>query len=180
VFTDVPATGLSLITSPEGTVLLDAGVTIPTMSPAPVMAVVAAVCVSFTTFGTITCVTCAGPLESTRFTDDPVFTEVPATGLSLITSPEGTVLLDAVVTVPTNSPTPVIAVDAAICVSFTTFGTCTCAGSTGSNSHRSFISPNPPVESKPNPPKSQKFPDASMNLTDPYRPPGMLLKAPVP
>jgi hypothetical protein len=127
VFTEVPAVGLSLITSPEGTVLLEAVVTVPTTNPTPVIAVDAAVCVSFNTFGTITCVTCAGPLEITRFTDDPVFTDVPATGLSLITSPEGTVLLDAVVTVPTTSPAPVIAVDAAVCVSFTTFGTDTCA-----------------------------------------------------
>jgi hypothetical protein len=127
VFTDVPATGLSLITSPEGTVLLDAVVTVPTTSPTPAIAVVAAVCVSFTTFGTITCVTCAGPEDNVRFTNDPVLTKVPATGLSLTTSPEGTVPLDAVVTVPTASPAPVIAVDAAVCVSFTTFGTDTSA-----------------------------------------------------
>jgi hypothetical protein len=147
VLTEVPAVGLSLITSPEGTVELEAVVTVPTTNPTPVIAVVAAVCVSSTTFGTITCVTCAGPLEITRFTDDPVFTDVPAVGLSLITSPEGTVELEAVVTVPTASPAPVIAVVAAASVSPTTLGTITMAGITGSYSHRSLRYPSVPAES---------------------------------
>ena len=124
-FTLVPATGLWLITSPDGTVLLDAVVTVPTTNPAPVIAVVAAACVSPTTFGTLTF---AGPVDITRFTADPAATLVPATGLWLITSPDGTVLLDAVVTVPTTNPAPVIAVVAAACVSPTTFGTDTGAG----------------------------------------------------
>src|SRR6516162_11392039 len=50
----VPAVGLSLITEPEGTVWLDCCVTVPTTSPAPVIAAAAAVCVMLTTFGTVT------------------------------------------------------------------------------------------------------------------------------
>jgi len=123
--TDDPATGLSLITLPEATVLLDCGVTVPRTKPAPVIAVVAAACVSPTTFGTDTC---AGPLETIRFTAEPVLTDVPATGLSLITLPEATVLLDCGVTVPRTKLAPVIAVVAAACVSPTTFGTDTCPG----------------------------------------------------
>jgi hypothetical protein len=105
-FTLVAAVGLSLITSPLATVLLDAVVTVPRTKPAPVMAVVAAACVWPTTFGTDTF---AGPLEITRLTAEPVFTLVLAVGFSLMTSPEVTVLLDAVVTVPMVKPTPVIA-----------------------------------------------------------------------
>jgi hypothetical protein len=120
--TEVPATGLSLITLPEATLLLDAVVTVPATRPAPVMAVVAAACVSPTTLGTVTDVF-AGPLETTRLTAEPALTEVPATGLSLITLPEATLLLDAVVTVPATKPAPVRAVVAAACVSPTTLGT---------------------------------------------------------
>src|ERR1039457_3465280 len=72
--------------------------------------------------------TCAGPVDTTRFTADPRATSVPATGLSLITLPDATVLLEAVVSVPTTRPTPVIAVVAAACVCPTTFGTATGAG----------------------------------------------------
>jgi len=43
-----------------------------------------------------------------------------------MTSPEGMVLLDVVVTVPTTSPAPVMALEAAACVSPTTFGTGCC------------------------------------------------------
>ena len=63
----------------------------PTTNPALVMEVVAAACVRPTTFGTLTC---AGPLDTTRFTAEPVLTDVPAVGASLITVPEATVLLD--------------------------------------------------------------------------------------
>ena len=56
-----------------------------------------------------------GPPETTRLTAELAFTEVPATGLSLITLPAVTVL-DAVVTVPTTRPAPVMAVVAAACV----------------------------------------------------------------
>jgi hypothetical protein len=104
---------------------LGAVVTVPTTNPALVIDVVAAACVSPTTFGTLTG---AGPLDTTKFTADPAATLVPATGLSLITSPDGTVLLDAVVTVPSTKPAPVIAVVATACVSPTTFGTLTFAG----------------------------------------------------
>ena len=60
----------------------------------------------------------------TRFTEAPEFTTVPAIGLSLMTLPEGTVLLADVVTVPTTRPSAVIAVAAAGWTSPTTFGTC--------------------------------------------------------
>jgi hypothetical protein len=56
-------------------------------------------------------------------TADPKVTEVPASGFSLITSPEDTVLDDCCVTVPTVSPAPVTAALAAACVLPTTFGT---------------------------------------------------------
>src|SRR3984885_4527283 len=100
-------------------------VTVPTVKPTPVIAVVAAACVAPTTFGTATV---GGPVETTRFTADPIATDVPASGLSLITLPDATVLLDAVVTVPRTKPTPVIAVVAAACVAPTTFGTGTVGG----------------------------------------------------
>jgi hypothetical protein len=115
--TAVPAAGLWLITLPMATLALDALVVVPTTSPAPVMAVAAAACVSFTTFGTAT------PDEMIKLTDDPPLAAVPAAGLSLITLPIATVLLDALLVVPTTRPAPVIAVVAAACVSFTTFGT---------------------------------------------------------
>ena len=63
----------------------------PTTNPALVIDVVAAACVSPTTLGTLTF---AGPLDTTRFTEEPVLTDVPAAGASLITEPEATVLLD--------------------------------------------------------------------------------------
>ena len=116
----VPAVGLSLITLPAATVLLDCCVTVPSTKLALVIVVVAAACVVPTTFGTATL---AKPLETTRFTAEPTLTLVPAVGLSLITLPEATVLLDAVVTVPSTKPAPVIAVVAAACVAPTTFGT---------------------------------------------------------
>jgi hypothetical protein len=118
----VPATGLCLITLPEGTVTLLAVLTVPSVSPAPVIALVAAACVRPTTLGTDTD---AGPLLTVKFTAEPEATLVPATGLWLITLPEGTVALLAVVMVPTVSPAPVIAVAPAACVSPTTFGTAT-------------------------------------------------------
>jgi hypothetical protein len=114
--TSVPAAGLSLITLPEGTVLLDAVVTVPSFKPAPVMADVAADCVIPTTLGTAT------PVETTRLTPVPQLTSIPPAGFWLITSPIGTVLLDAVVTV-TAKHTPVMADVAAACVSPTTLGT---------------------------------------------------------
>ena len=57
------------------------------------IALVAAACVRPTTFGTVTG---AGPVLTVRFTAEPAVTLVPATGLSLITLPEGTVELLAV------------------------------------------------------------------------------------
>ena len=121
--TCVPAAGFWLITDPAGTVVLDAVVTVPSVSPAPVIAVVAAACVWPTTFGVATC---GRPLETTSATAVPVATCVPAVGTWLMTDPDGTVVLDAVVTVPSVRPAPVIADVAAACVWPTTFGVATC------------------------------------------------------
>jgi hypothetical protein len=118
----VPALGLSLITLPDATVALLAVVTVPTTSPAPVMDVVAAAWVTPTTLGTAIC---AAPVETTRLTVEPELTLVPALGLSLMTLPDATVALLAMVTVPTTSPAPVMDVVAAACVSPTTLGTAT-------------------------------------------------------
>src|SRR5205823_14859759 len=121
----MPPGGLSLLTLPAATVLLDCIVTAPTVRTAPVMALVAAACVWPTTFGTAIC---AGPLETTRLTAEPLATLVPAVGLSLMTLPAATVLLDCIVTAPTVRPAPVMALAAAACVWPTTFGTATCGG----------------------------------------------------
>src|SRR5262245_13605535 len=75
--TCVLAVGDWLITRPAGTVVLDWFVTVPTTRFAPVIAVVAAVCVRPTTFGTATC---GGPLETTRLTALPCVACVPAVG----------------------------------------------------------------------------------------------------
>jgi hypothetical protein len=108
--TEVPPAGLWLMTVPEGTVLLDSMVTVPTTRPAPMIAVVAAAWVFPTTLGTVAP---AGPDDTMRFTAEPLATEAPPAGLWLMTVPEATVLLDSVVTVPTMRPAPVIAVAAA-------------------------------------------------------------------
>src|SRR6185312_15978997 len=121
--TCVPLTGDWLMTDPAGTVALVAVVTVPTTRPAFVIAVVAAVCVRPTTLGTATC---GRPEETTSDTALPTLTCVPLTGDWLMTDPAGTVVLVAVVTVPTTRPAFVIAVVAAVCVSPTTLGTATC------------------------------------------------------
>jgi len=54
------------------------------------------------------------------------------------------------------------------------------APSSGSNIHRSFRYPVVPVASAPSPPKSQKCPDASVQLTSDDRPPGMFVDEAVP
>src|SRR5258707_7842263 len=77
-FTCVPDVGLSLITLPAATVLLDAVVTVPSASPALVLDSVAAARAMPTTFGTATL---AGPVDTTMFTADPTFTSVPALAL---------------------------------------------------------------------------------------------------
>src|SRR5205814_1980037 len=121
----LPALVLWPITAPAGTDVLDPLDALPSTNPAPVMAVVAAGCVRLTTFGTATS---GGPVDTTRFTALPVTACVPAVGLWLITDPAGTVVLDAVVTVPGTNPAPVIAVVAAGCVRPTTLGTATTGG----------------------------------------------------
>ena len=116
----LPPPGFWLITAPLGTVALAAFVTVPTTSPAPVIAVAASACGRLTTVGTETG---DGPLDTARLTALPNATCVPATGAWLITDPAGTVTLDVGVTIPTVRPAPVIALVAAACVRFTTLGT---------------------------------------------------------
>src|SRR5690349_7467852 len=113
------------MTDPAGTVVLAAFVTVPTVSPVPVIALLAAACVRFTTFGTLTC---GGPEETTSATALPTTTSAPAVGFWLITEPADTVVLAAFVIAPTVRPAAVIALLAAVCVRFTTFGTLTCGG----------------------------------------------------
>src|SRR6185436_13004269 len=96
-----PAPGFSLMTEPAGTVVLAAVLTVPTVRPALPSAVVAAAWVWFTTFGTATD---DGPDDTTRATALPGATSVPAAGFSLMTEPAGTVVLAAVLTVPTVRP----------------------------------------------------------------------------
>lgn len=123
--TDVPAAGLELMTLPEATVLLLAVVTVPTVRLAPVIAELAAAWVRPITFGTGTG---AAPVLTVRLTAEPAATLVPAAGFELITLPNATVALLAIVTVPTVRPAPVIAVSAAAWVIPTTFGTLGCGG----------------------------------------------------
>jgi hypothetical protein len=66
------------MTDPEGTVVLDAVVTAPSVRLALVMALVAAACVNPTTFGVATC---GRPDETTSTTALPVVTCVPAAGV---------------------------------------------------------------------------------------------------
>src|SRR3954468_5162689 len=110
------------MTDPAGTVVLVAVVIVPTGSEAPGVAVLAAVCVRPTKRGTATC---GRPLETTRLTALPTLTCVPPAGDWLMTDPAGTVVLVAVVIVPTVSDAPVIAVLAAVCVRPTALGTAT-------------------------------------------------------
>src|ERR671925_518511 len=111
------------MTEPAGTVMLDSVVTAPTVRFALVIAVVAAACVRPTTCGTATC---GSPDETTSATALPTVTDTPASGDWLITEPAGTVMLASVVMAPTTRFAPVIAADAAACVSPTTCGTATC------------------------------------------------------
>src|SRR4249919_2483486 len=88
------------MTDPAAIVALGLFVTVPTTSPAPTIAVAAAACFWFTTFGTATGAG-AAPVDTTRLTALPGAANVPPAGVWLITEPEGTVGLEAVVTVPT-------------------------------------------------------------------------------
>jgi hypothetical protein len=63
-------------------------------------------------FGILTVTAGHGPVETTRLTDVPGATEVPAAGLELVTFPVAMVSLHAVDIVPTDSPAPVIAASA--------------------------------------------------------------------
>ena len=98
--------------------MLDEVVTAPSVRPAPVIAVVAAVCVEPTTFGTAT-----DPDDTTRSTASVLPDSVPAVGVWLITDPDGTVRLETRVTVPTVSPAATMALLAAACVTPATLGT---------------------------------------------------------
>ena len=122
--TCVPPVGFWLMTDPDGTVALGDVVTLPSVRPAFVKSVVAADCVSLTTDGTVT----GGPDEITSATAVPVATCAPLAGFWLITDPDVTVVLDAVVTVPSVRPAFVKSFVAADCVSLTTEGTVTSTG----------------------------------------------------
>src|SRR5262249_20921125 len=106
------------MTDPDGTVVLDCVVIVPTVRPAFVIAVDAAACVNPTTFGTDT-----APVDTTRSTLTSNAVSVFAAGVWLITEPAGTVRLEACVTVPTVRPAAVVAAVAAVRVMPTTFGT---------------------------------------------------------
>src|SRR5258705_10718881 len=95
---------------PAGTVMLEAVVTAPTVSPVAVIAAVAATCVSVTTLGTATS---GGPDDTTSATALPVTTSVPAAGSSLTMEPAGTVVLDAAPMGPAVRPAVVMAAVAA-------------------------------------------------------------------
>src|ERR1041385_3885339 len=105
------------MTDPLGTVVLDCVVIAPTVSVAPVIAVLAAACVRPTTFGTVVC---GRPDETTSATEELINTSLLAAGVWLMTDPLGTVVLDCVVIAPTVSVAPVMAVLAAACVRPTT------------------------------------------------------------
>src|SRR4029079_3641448 len=129
-----PPSGDWLMTRPAGTVELAAVLIVPTVRPAPVIALDAAAWLRPATFGTVTggC----GPDETTRPTALPAVTCVPASGVWLMTVPAGTVALDVVVAPPTTRTARGIAEGAAgvsgavaaVGVVFTTFGTTTSAG----------------------------------------------------
>src|SRR5207248_9483353 len=99
--------------------------TAPTVTPPPPFAPPARACVWPTTFGTAIC---AGPLETTRLTGEPLATFVPAGGLSLMTLPAATVLLDCIVTAPTVRPAPVMALVAASDERRAGYGRAVCVG----------------------------------------------------
>src|SRR5690242_6836742 len=105
--TTVPPAGLCEITDPDGTVSLAADA-IPADKPALLRSDVAEGCVSPITVGTM-----SPPEEMTSATAVPGATDVPAAGVSLITLPDGIVVLRALVSAPTTKPAVVIAVDAA-------------------------------------------------------------------
>src|ERR671923_63601 len=75
--TETRAPGARLTPDPAGTVMLDSVVTAPTIKFAPVIAVVAAACVSPTTLGTVTC---GRPDETTSATALPTVSDTPASG----------------------------------------------------------------------------------------------------
>src|SRR3954468_15907945 len=103
--------------------MLDALVTVPTTSCAPVMAVVAASCVRPTTLGALTC---GKPVDTVSATALPTTTSAPAAGDWLMTVPAGTVMLEVMVIAPTVRPTFVNALDALACGWPVTRGTATC------------------------------------------------------
>src|SRR3954470_18228572 len=98
------------MTDPAGTVMLGAVVIVPITSGAVVIAVVAAAWVNPMTLGALTC---GRPVDTVSAIALPTTTSAPAAGDWLMTLPAGTVMLDAVVTVPRTSCAPVMAVVAA-------------------------------------------------------------------
>src|SRR3954465_507350 len=111
------------MTLPAGTVMLGAVVIVPTTSCAVVIALDAAACVRPTPSGALTC---GRPDETVSAIALPTTTSALAAGFWPMTLPDGTVMLEAVVMVPTTSCAPVIAVVAAAWVKPTTAGAVTC------------------------------------------------------
>src|SRR3954469_25960012 len=103
--------------------MLDVVVIVPTVRPMLVREPVAFACGWFVTSGTATC---GKPEEITRATALPTTTSAPAAGFWLITEPDGTVMLDALLIAPTVRPMLVSALDAFACGWFVTSGTATC------------------------------------------------------
>src|SRR4051812_16572105 len=108
------------MTEPAGITVLAALLIGPTVSPAAAIAPDAADCVRLTTLGTVII---ADPVDTTSATALLSATLVPEAGVWLITDPDGTVMLAAVVTEPTVRPALVMALLAAACVMLTTLGT---------------------------------------------------------
>src|SRR5205085_8062636 len=105
--TSAPAAGDWLMTLTVGTYTPHARAIVPTVSCAAVIAVVAAACVRPTTAGALTC---GRPVDTVSAIALPTTTSAPAAGFELLTHPDGTGMLEAVVTVPTTSCAPAIAV----------------------------------------------------------------------
>ena len=118
--TEVPVAGFWLMTWFIGMVLLKVWVTIPTVSPAPVMTVCAAAWASPVTLGTFTG---ALPAETTKLTAVPGSTVEFAAGSWLMTVPAGTVSLCSSVTPPTTSRAPLMRDSAVARAMPTTLGT---------------------------------------------------------
>src|SRR3954452_17253323 len=101
------------MTEPDATVRLGDVDTAPTARPDAVIALFAAGWVSAVKSGTATY---GSQDDTTRETALPTTTSVPAEGVWVMTDPDGTVMLEAVLIAPTVSPALVSVLDAIACV----------------------------------------------------------------